>query len=184
MTVSIRKTKWSDQELLGLPDDSNKYEVLDGELIVSPAGSLTHGTTIMRIMSPLYNFVLEHNLGQVLEGQSGFRMLNADLLAPDISFISRERWESGTKKAAVFFPGAPDLLVEVLSPSDRPGRTKKRLTTFFENGTRLAWVLDPITRTTQVYDAPEPDKILSIEDVLDGEDVLPEFTLPLRGVFT
>jgi Uma2 family endonuclease len=183
MTISTQKKFWTDEELLALPDDTNKYEILDGELIVSPAASTTHGSIIMRIMNPLYNFVTANDLGEVLEGQSGFRMLNADLLSPDISFITRERWLPHKNTKATFFPGAPDLLVEVLSPSDRKGRTQRRLARFFENGTRLAWIVHPPSRTVQIYHAPEPDKTLSVGDSLDGENVVPGFVLPLKSVF-
>jgi Uma2 family endonuclease len=184
MTISTQKKVWTDDELLALPDDTNKYEVLDGELIVSPAGSVTHGVIIMRILIPLGTFVNANSLGQLLEGQSGFRMLNSDFLVPDISFVARDRWEAGIKTEKTFFPGAPDLLVEVLSPSDRPGRTKKRIARLFQNGTRLAWVVDPPHRTVQVYHSAEPDsKLLTAVEALDGEDVVAGFKLPLSQIF-
>jgi Uma2 family endonuclease len=183
MTITATKKYWSDDELLALPDDMNKYEVLDGELIASAIGSVVHGVIIMRILIPLGNFILAHDLGQVLEGQSGFRMLNADFLAPDVSFILRERWVLGSKTAKVFFPGAPDLVVEVLSQSDRAGRTKRRLARMFENGTRLAWVVDPVRQTVHVHRTAEADRSLTIADVLDGEEVVPGFALPLAQVF-
>ena len=182
MTVSTHKKYWTDEALLALTDEG-KCEIVDGELIVSPAATSSHGSVIMRIMIPLANYVLANNLGEVLEGQSGSRMLNGDLFAPDISFIVLARWRPHKQAGVPFFPGAPDLIVEVLSPSDRKSVLQKKLTRCFQNGTRLAWVVDPRKRTVQVYHSPAPDKILTIDDALDGENIVPGFTLPLRQVF-
>ena len=82
-----------------------------------------------------------------------------------------------------FFPGAPDLAVEVLSPSDMPGHTHEKLTQYFSHGTRLAWVINPAERNALVYRTPEADRLLRVTDALDGEDVLPGFRLPLAELF-
>jgi Uma2 family endonuclease len=80
----------SDAELMALPRDGYKRELLNGEIITSPAG-FDHGRRIMRFSTVFAAFVYQHNLGEVFDGQTGFRMSNGDVLNPDISFVSRAR---------------------------------------------------------------------------------------------
>ena len=82
-----------------------------------------------------------------------------------------------------FFPGAPDLVIEVLSPSDTHGYVQEKMSRYFAAGARLAWAVNPALRHVLVYRTPEPDRLLRVTDTLDGEDVLPGFRLPLAELF-
>src|SRR5438874_451892 len=117
MTIHTAKRIWTDRELLAIPKDGYDHEVIDGEMVMSPASS-EHGAIIMAIGGPIYMYVTQKNLGKVLDGQTGCRMENGDLLSPDVSFVSLARWKSHRKKEETFFHGGPDLVVEVLSPDD------------------------------------------------------------------
>lgn len=182
MTISAPKKYWTDDELLAMPKDGYEREIVNGELIVSPAG-LDHGLIIMRIAGPLGTFVLDHELGETFDGQTGCRMESEDLFSPDISFVPSERLQMKRKARTTFFRGGPDLVVEVLSPGDTIRVTKAKIAQYFKNGTRLAWVVHPRTRTIHVYHSPIADKILSITDLLEGEDVVPGFRLPVNRIF-
>src|SRR5438874_66561 len=85
-----RKKVWTDRELESLPEDGNKYELLDGELVMSPV-TANHGAICMRLGALLYNFTLRHKLGQVYDSSTGFRLAKNVLLSPDISFVSKTR---------------------------------------------------------------------------------------------
>jgi Uma2 family endonuclease len=182
MTISATKKYWTDEELLAMPKDGYEREIVNGELIVSPAGA-EHGVIIGRIMSYLGSFICSSGLGEMLDGQTGFRMASDDVFSPDVSFITTERWAAHRKTGNVFVAGAPDLVVEVLSPGDTVGVTEEKIAQYFKNGSRLAWVVHPRTKTVFVYHGPAADKLLKVSDALDGEDVVPGFTLPLSQVF-
>jgi len=89
VTIPPRK-RWTDEELMALPKDGYKRELLDGEIVMSPAGS-EHGRKIMRFSASLLPWVYDHKLGELFDGQTGFRMKSGDLLSPDISFVSKDR---------------------------------------------------------------------------------------------
>jgi Uma2 family endonuclease len=110
-------------------------------------------------------------------------MKGGDLFSPDISFVSLKRAQLQRAKKTSFFEGAPDLAVEVLSPGDTVGVTEEKIAQYFENGTRLAWLIHPGTKNVMVYRGPTVDKLLKVSDSLDGEEVVPGFSLALRAVF-
>jgi Uma2 family endonuclease len=181
MTTTAAKI-WSDAKLLALPKDGYDREIVDGELIKSPAGS-EHGATVMAIAGPLHMYVVKKKLGRVLDGQTGCRMFSGDLLSPDVSFVAAARWDAHRKTKAVFFPGGPDLVVEVLSPDDSLRILKKKINQYFTDGTRMAWVVHPRKRCITVYHAPTSADILTTSDVLDGEHVVPGFALKISQIF-
>jgi len=182
MTLHVAKRIWSDEELLALPKDGYDHELIDGEIVMSPAGS-EHGAIIMRIGGPLFTFVMAHKLGEVVDGQTGCRMATGDLLSPDVSFVINNRWKTHRANAETFFHGGPDLVVEVLSPDDTPTIVARKMELYFNNGTRLAWVVHPRKRAVDVYRSLEQRRTVNASASLDGEEIVPGFTLPLVNVF-
>lgn len=172
----------SDEELMALPKDGYKRELLNGEIVMSPAGS-EHGRKIMRFSTALGGHVYQHQLGEVFDGQTGFRMKSRDVLSPDISFVSRERLSGLQYAPEGFFDGAPDLAVEFLSPGDSMKRVNAKLTQYFENGSRLAWVMDSRGRTVAVHRGPLVQRVLTDAEELSGEEVIPGFTFSVKVLF-
>lgn len=167
---------------MSLPHDGNKYELIDQKLYMSPTG-FEQEDIATEIAMRLRAFAQEHRLGAVVGSSMGCRMKSGDVLSPDVAFISRERL-SGMKRAPKgFFDGAPDLVVEVLSPNDDHHKVEKKLTSYFGNGSRLAWVIVPEERRVFVYRDSVSKNVLSEGDELAGEDVLPGFTLPVQVLF-
>ncbi|MSU48877.1 MAG: Uma2 family endonuclease [Opitutus sp.] len=173
---------WTDEELMALPKDGCKRELLQGEIIKSPAGS-EHGIISVAVCAELRAHARRHQLGAVFDSSTGFRLTPDDLLSPDAAFVSRDRLVAMKRIPRGFFPGAPDLVVEVLSPSDTIEYVHEKLTRYFAHGTRLVWVINPVERNALVYRTPEADRLLRVTDALDGEDVLPGFRLPLAELF-
>src|SRR6266704_4101153 len=139
-------------ELLAMPDDGWRYELVKGELIrMAPTGD-EHGEVTMELATPLHLHVKKHNLGRVYAAETGFK-LESDpdtVRALDIAFVRRERIEAtGTLKG--YRPGAPDLVVEVLSPSDRIGKVEGKVAQWLETGARMVWVVSPKLHTITVY---------------------------------
>jgi Uma2 family endonuclease len=127
------------------------------------------------------NYIEDHRLG-VLYDQSGF-VFERDpdtLLEPDLSFVRRDRVPLD-EDAYPEIP--PDLVVEVVSPSQTGPSVEEKVSIYLATGVRLVWVLDPARRTLRVHRADGSDQMLSEVDIVDGEDVLPGFQLPLAELF-
>jgi Uma2 family endonuclease len=171
-------------ELLAMPDDGYRYELIEGELIrMSPAGD-EHGRVIMRISGPLFVHVDAHNLGNVYGAETGFLLQqNPDTVrAPEVAFVSKERVEA-TGRILGYRAGAPDLVVEVSSPSDRKREIHNKAAEWLAAGSRLVWVVDPKTRTITVYRSVSDVETLSEKDLLEGEGVVPGFRIEVVKIF-
>jgi Uma2 family endonuclease len=183
MTISDEKKQWSDEELLAMPRDGCKREIVHGELVMmSPAG-WDHGGVIGFLFGELAHFVHSRRLGRVLDPQTGFRLATGDLFCPDMSFVTADRVAQQRARKSAFFLGAPDLFVEVLSPSDTVENLHEKLEQFFNEGARLAWVINPKKKCVYVYRAPHSFQTLQQADSLVGEEVIPGFTLPVSNLF-
>jgi len=171
-------------ELLAMPDDGWRYELVKGELIrMAPTGD-EHGEVTMELATPLHLHVKKHNLGRVYAAETGFK-LESDpdtVRAPDIAFVRRERIEAtGTLKG--YRPGAPDLVVEVLSPSDRIGKVEGKVAQWLETGARMVWVVSPKLHTITVYRSLTDIVTLTEKDTLEGGDVVPGFSIKIAEIF-
>lgn len=184
-TETTTKRVWTEAELMSLPEDGYIHEVVAGELVMSPKNNFFHGHICVRLSAALHAFVIQHRLGVVLDSSTGFWMHNRNCRAPDISFISTERLrQMGFRPSArQFFPGAPDLAVEILSPNNTRRELDERLSDFFGSGTRLAWVIDPELRRVEVCESPTRRRFLGSGGFLDGGEVLPGFRYPVGDLF-
>ncbi|HET7229611.1 MAG TPA: Uma2 family endonuclease [Longimicrobium sp.] len=171
-------------EFLRMPDGGVRRELVRGEVCeMTPAGS-RHGRIGMRIAARLSGFVEAHGLGEVYGPDTGF-MLASDpdtVRVPDVSFVTRER---ATRVGDVeeFWPGAPDLAIEVISPTDRFSEVDEKIEEYFAAGCRMVVIVNPRRRIATVYRSPDDVLLLREDDVLDGGDVVPGWTLPLAEVF-
>ena len=160
-------------ELLAMPHHGYRCELVQGALRqMAPAGR-QHGRIAANFIGSLIVFVKKHNLGEVHSSETGFIIDTAPdtVRAPDASFVSRERAEA-TAEERGFFPGAPDLAVEVVSPNDRYSEVEEKVSDWLRAGTQMVVVIDPHQRTATVYRAPDDICILTAGDVLDGGDVV------------
>lgn len=171
-------------ELLQLPDDGCRYELVRGELRqMIPAGH-KHGRFAMNLATPLDTYVRDHNLGSVYAAETGFLIAsNPDTVrAPDVAFIQRERVEA-VGDTEGFWPGAPDLAAEVVSPNDLAAEVEEKVAEWLAAGARLVLVLYPRQRTVKVYRSITNLRVLTDADTLDGGEVVPGWTLPVRTLF-
>ncbi len=173
------------EELLEMPDDSFRYELVKGELRkMSPAGH-DHGRIAMSLAAPLYQYVKTRRLGEVYAAETGFKLYSDPdtVRAPDAAFIRQERVERvGNTKG--YWVGPPDLAVEVMSPSDTVGEVEEKVQEWLEAGTGLVWVVSPKLRTITVYRSLTDITILTEKDTLDGGDVVPGFQYAVAELFT
>ena len=173
---------WTEEELMRFPHDGCKCELVDDELRLSRAG-MEHGLIVASLTACIGTHAAGRRFGVVCGSNLGCWMRSGNLRCPDVSYICAARVPRSPKTRQAFFRGAPDLVVEVLAPSDRPVRISEKMEDYFQSGTRLAWVINPAERNALVYGTAEADRLLRVTDTLDGEDVLPGFRLPLAELF-
>ena len=171
-------------ELFGMPDDGFRYELVKGELRrMSPSGS-EHGAIIVNITVLLGQHVKANKLGVCFGAETGFKIASDPdtVRAPDVAFIRRERIPEG-RLPRKFWPGAPDLAVEVLSPGDTRREVDEKVADWLEAGARAVWVVNPKRRDVTVYRPMADLARLSEDDELDGGDVVHGFRCKVSEIF-
>lgn len=175
---------WTDEEFAALPDDGHRYEIVDRELVDMGNSGALHGHICSTLMILLGGHVRLHKLGAMFDSSTAFKMKDGNKRAPDISFLSKERLQGITALPTGFLEGAPDLIVEVLSPGNTIEEIDQKLVEYFENGARLVWAINPNQHHVLVYrSSQEPDRLLKSTNFLDGEEVITGFTLPVAELF-
>lgn len=170
------------EELLQIHIPDKRVELVRGVVVVREPAGLRHGGVVMELGRRLANHVTELGLGKVYTADPGFTVARDPdtVRAPDIAFISRERLSD--PEPAGFPDLAPDLVVEVLSPGERPGEVLAKVADWLSARSRLVWVIDPERRLARVYRQDGTETLVAADDGLDGEDVLPEFSSTLDSI--
>jgi Uma2 family endonuclease len=166
-------------ELLQIPE--KHAELVRGVLVVREPPGLRHGRIALDLGRRLADHVDANRLGRVYV-ESGFKLgSNPDTVrGPDVAFISLTRLPE--PEPVGYAALAPDLVVEILSPRDRPGELLGRVADCLSAGTRLVWVVDPDRRLARAYRADGTQEIVTADQALQGEDVVPGFTCPLSAI--
>jgi len=164
------------------PQIPEHAELVRGVLVVREPPGFRHADITARLTTALSIHVRAGDLGLVLSGDAGFTLAtNPDTVrGADIAFVRRERLPDPLPVGFASF--APDLVVEILSPGDRPGETLAKVADWVSAGTRLVWVIDAERRLARVYRADGTETTLGAAGVLDGEDVLPGFSCTLASI--
>jgi Uma2 family endonuclease len=173
------------EEFLLLPDeDGFRHELINGEVIRMPSPGYPHGRIVVRLTAPLAQFVWDHGLGEVLN-DAGWKLTSSPdtVLGPDISFITKQRLKQGPPIIEGYWDGPPDLAVEVLSPSERPGMVQARILSLFGYGVKQLWIVNPKHSTVVVYRSPSDSITFSGSDELEADDILPGFRISLDRIF-
>ncbi len=171
-------------ETLSAMGDIGRCELIRGEIIhMAPAGA-EHGDVAARLLLHVMVFVDAHNLGKVFATDTGFIIeRNPDTVrAPDVAFVRKDRLTQGNLPRG-FFPGPPDLAIEVVSPSDSLSDVTVKVDQWLAAGATSVWVVDPPNRTIAVYRADNRVLRYRNADELRDEPTLPGFSLRLDAVF-
>jgi Uma2 family endonuclease len=167
------------EELLNLPDDSMRHELIKGELLTMPPPNFNHGRISANLMMLLGQFVKVNRLGDMC-GEAGY-ILERDpdtVLGPDVSFVAKDR----SQRPDGYYSGPPDLAVEVLSPSDRRGKVEYKLSLWLELGTRSVWLVNPRRRTVEVCKSTGEKTLFHETDEL-VDDTVPGFRVKVSEIF-
>ena len=172
------------EALLELPRGHLRHELIQGELReMAPAGH-EHGHLAHEIALSLGIHVKANKLGRVYAAETGFKLASDPdtVRAPDVAFVSAERLRevmSGTG----YFPGPPDLAIEIVSPNDRHSEVEEKVEMWLRYGVRMVVTLNPQTRTATVYRSLDSIRMIRVEGRLEGGDVVPGWVLPLAELF-
>ena len=158
-------------------------ELHDGELMIMPGPKPLHNFVIVNLIYFLSGFAREKKLGRVLGDNADYELGEAGVYRPDVSFITRGRVKSATE----YFNFAPDLAVEVLSPSNITREIQHKIQVYSQYGSRLIWIVSPEDRQVVAY-TPQADdsfhvRYFGVDDTLSGGEVLPEFSLKVAQIF-
>ncbi|MGE3639187.1 MAG: Uma2 family endonuclease [Pirellulales bacterium] len=182
MSIATRITTADD--LFRMPSDGKRFELVKGELrTMTPSGS-AHGYVVVEVTVRLGEYVSRNGLGCVFGAETGFRIERDPdtVLAPDVSYIRKERLEA-TGIPDEFFPEAPALVVEVVSPNDTAYEVDDKMQRWFAAGVELGWVVYPKGHTVTVYRGLNDIHVLKADEMLDGGSVVPGFTCRVGDLF-
>ena len=203
MTTTAAKLLTAD-DLLRLYGEGVRGELIMGVLHETVSTGLEHGEVVANLMSPLHQFVRPQRLGRVVGSDSGIQLEhNPDTVRePDIAFISAERLPLDARVRGLVcspvphcrslpldarVPGysqvVPDLVVEVVSPSDRPAPVYDKAQMWLRFGVRLVLIVDPEARRIVSLPSAGPSRTFAEDDTLDCGDILPGFSCAVRDIF-
>jgi Uma2 family endonuclease len=171
------------EALLAMPDDGLRLELVEGAVLASALRGEERGVVAADVLVSLGSHVRTRSLGAVYAAAGFWITTDPDtVMAPDVAFVSRERIE----QAAIgreYRTCAPDLAVEVVSPGDSFAKVEAKVARWLGTGCRMVVVVNPERRAATIYRSNDDIVLLGEGDVLDGGDVVPGWTLPLRELF-
>jgi len=178
-------TAFTAEQLLALPTGMGKrYELVAGELrVMSPSG-WRHGQVVDNVQFLLGSFIRQKRLGRGFGAETGFLLKkNPDTVrAPDFAFINKDHLPATAPQEA-YWPGAPDLAVEVLSPGDTTGEVDEKIEEWMTAGCAAVWVIDPKLQTVTIYQSSTDVKVRTAGEQLAGDPVVPGFTCQVDEIF-
>jgi Uma2 family endonuclease len=172
------------EDLWRMHDDECRHELVKGEISTMPPAGGEHGSVASNLHRLLGQFVWSNKLGVTPIADAGY-ILSHDpdtVRAPDLSFVARERIPANGMPVG-YWPIAPDLAVEVISPSEGVNDIQTKVIAYLSAGTRMMWLVFPRTRTVTVYRSLQNARILTANDTLSGEEVVPGFTCQVAELF-
>jgi Uma2 family endonuclease len=160
-----------------------RTELVKGVLREMNPTGWSHGNIASEIHLKLGPFVRDHGLGQTVIAEAGFRIeSNPDTVrAPDVAFVCADRVPTGFH--GKFFEGAPDLAVEVVSPTDRLTDVMEKVELWLRCGTQTVWLVDPIRKSASVFKVADGQVQSCNVEVLVDQDLLPGFELPVSELW-
>jgi Uma2 family endonuclease len=181
MVTTTRRTV---EDLLAMPEDGTRYELIDGELRPMAPSSEDHSAIGALFVGYLVAHVVPNRLGRVFQADLGVQLFSGveRVLSPDASFVRRERLAKGRdRRRLVQIP--PDLVVEVVSPTDRKQAVGDKVALYLALGVRMVVIVWPDSRSLDVHEADGTRSTLGMSDVFDAGDVVPGFTMRVANLF-
>jgi Uma2 family endonuclease len=175
---------WTYEDWLNFPDDGWKYEIIDGELQMTPPPGTGHQLSSGSLFARLYLYVEDHNLGKVLEAPCAVRLPTQTVpLEPDIFFVRQEKLGIIAEKEV---QGVPDLIVEILSPSNASYDRETKFAVYQQAGVPEYWLMDYQAKTVECFVLQDgvyaPAGTYRVGDTVSAA-VVPGFTIAVATIF-
>jgi Uma2 family endonuclease len=185
MVTMVTTKQVTAAELEAAGSEFDRFELVRGELREVAAAGARHGKIANDLGAELRSAVKLQGIGVVFGAETGFVVAREPdtVLVPDVSFVSRARLTQIVNRDS-YVPFAPDLAVEIESPTNRSGEMMEKIGLYFDGGSRLVWLVRPRHQTVTVFRPSEPEVVLRDGDTLDGGDLIPGFSLPLTELFS
>ena len=160
------------------------YELIRGELVEMPPTGHESSSIALRIGIKVGGYIEENHLGGISGTDGGFILARDPdiVVAPDFAFVRADRMPEGEQRKR-YLELSPDFVVEVVSPSDRYTNVHNKIMLYLRSGVRLVWIVDPEQQTITTFTSDSPPHVYSASDSIGGGDVLPDFTMPVAGIF-
>lgn len=170
------------EEFERLPDEASRIELVRGHVVREPPAGFEHCGIAAQIATCLNTFVRRHTLGKVVTGEPGFVLFDdpPTVRVPDVAFVAKDRLPADPRGFARL---APDLAVEIVSPSNTVSEIQDKVIDYLDAGTRLVWVVEPRGRTVTVYRSRDEIRILTVGQEIEGGEVLPGFRIEVSEFF-
>ncbi len=169
------------QDLLQMPKDGRVYELVDGEILVSPAG-MRHAEVAGKILAIIATFLENSPIGKVYTPDVGISLPNGNVRSPDVTFIRNDKLPGG-KSPEGFGELVPDFVIEVLSPSDGLTEVGRKIGEFLECGVPLVWLVDPKAETVTVYRSLSDTQHFTAGETITADAILPGFACNVSRFF-
>ena len=183
---SIEKTQtghFTVADLIALPDDDKRYELIDGEIVEMGTSSEKHSTLGAWLARILGNYCEDHPLGGRVKGADGtYKLDDANTRVPDVSYLVPEN-VAKLPRGTIFCPFAPDFAIEIKSPSQSAVKMRDLARLYLRAGTRLIWLVNYEDESVLVHRPGHPVEQFAAGDTLDGLDVIPGFTVNVDEMF-
>ena len=164
--------------------NGKRGELIKGEFVEMSPGGGTHGNLAIKFGRILANYVYDNNLGEAFGAETGF-ILSRDpdtVRAPDFAFIAKDRLPL-IKEFDKFISIPPDLAVEILSPNDHWPDVEDKIADYFAAGVGLVWIVKPKSQSVHAYRSLSQISLLNGSDLLEGDHILPGFSIPVEQIF-
>lgn len=187
LTIDARSLDLTDERFLKLCQDNRDLRLemtAAGELIVTGPTTSETGRRNAKLTFRLCQWAEQDGTGVCFDSSAGFTLPNGAKVSPDASWIARDRYEAlSDEEREQFAPLCPDFVVELRSKTDRLARLQAKMAEYVENGARLGWLLDPVTRRVYIYRPGREAETLENPGTVAGDPVLPGFRLQLNEIW-
>jgi Uma2 family endonuclease len=179
--ATVTSTAMTVEEFSRLPADGVRHELNAGELITLPSPKSLHSLTALAVLEALHPYLRQHPFGRAIP-EAGYILFREPLTIrqPDVSVLSNARIEATPEDS--YFEGAPELAVEIVSPSDAADDLQIKVQQYLDTGSKQVWVLYPKTKDVHVFEANQA-MVLTGDQLLEGRDLLPGFAVKVSQFF-
>lgn len=177
--------RMTDDEFFRFASSNRDYKIerqANGQIIINMPTGLQISNLNSDFNGELWYWNRKYKLGYAFDSNGGFTLPDSSVKSPDASWVRKDRWENlAEDEKKIFGHIVPDFIVEIVSESDSLDQQKHKMKQWIENGVILGWLIDPASEKTYIYHFEKSNfEVKNFDETLDGEDILPNFSINLK----